>query len=342
MLWISLVGFFICIITVYLVLRFSEKLGLSDVPNHRSSHQEPTPTGGGLGIFLSLCVSLMLYFAIGHWGKDNWALIGLVAGILIIGIVGFIDDRKSLRVSVRMASYLSAAIIVVVTIGPLRSIDFPFLGTIRFGALAVPISLIWIIAVTNIYNFIDGIDGLAAGEGVLAGGFLAYIGSLTGNTQVSAIGLFVAAASLGFLLFNFPPAKIFMGDVGSTTLGFTFAAVAIIGSQNKANPIPFLVMLLLLGSFLFDGTITLVRRALKRERLYEAHRDHFYQQAVQLGYTHRPVTLSEYGLETLLGGSAILYVLGHETVRLSILLIWPFVFTIIGIWLIEKKKHQNA
>jgi len=333
MLWISLVGFLISLVTVYLVLRFSANLGLTDVPNPRSSHQEPTPRGGGLGILLSLCVSLTLYLAIGDWGKDHWALIGLVGGVLVVGIVGFIDDLKSLSPLVRLASHSLAAIIVVATIGPLRSIDFPFLGTIRFGVLAVPISLIWIIAVTNIYNFMDGIDGLAAGEGVLAGGFLAYIGSIAGNTQVSAIGLFVATASLGFLLFNFPPAKIFMGDVGSTTLGFTFAAIAITGSHSSANPVPFVLVVLLLGNFLFDTVFTFLKRIAKREKWYRAHNEHFYQRAIRSGCSHRQVTLSEYAIELLLGVSSILYFYGNASVRFIILCSWLTLFTGLGIWL---------
>ena len=341
MLWISLVGFFISLVTVYLVLRFSANLGLTDFPNSRSSHQEPTPSGGGLGILLSLCVSLTLYSATGHWGKDNWALIGLVAGILIIGVVGFIDDLNTLPTLVRLASYSVAAIIVVATMGPLRSFDLPFLESWRLGPLAVPISLIWIIGMTNIYNFMDGIDGLAAGEGALAGGFLAYIGSIAGNTQVSAIGLFVAVASLGFLVFNFPPAKIFMGGVGSTTLGFTFAAIALTGSHSSANPVPFVLVVFLLGNFLFDAVFTLLKRIAKREQWYRAHNEHFYQQALQLGYSHKQVTLSEYAIELLLGGSAILYFYGKEGVQFAVLLLWLIVLTGLGVWMSYSRSLKT-
>lgn len=179
----------------------------------------------------------------------------------------------------------------------------------------------------------DGIDGLAAGEGALAGGFLAYIGSIAGNTQVSAIGLFVAVASLGFLVFNFPPAKIFMGDVGSTTLGFTFAAIALTGSHSSANPVPFVLVVLLLGNFLFDTVFTLLKRIAKREKWSRAHNEHFYQRAIRAGLSHRQVTLSEYAIELLLGVSSILYFYGNASVRFIILCSWLTLFTGLGIWL---------
>ena len=331
--WISLIGFLTSFFTVYLVLHFSDQLGLIDVPNTRSSHEKPTPRGGGLGIILALSISLTIYFAVGHWGTDSRAFVGLITGILIVGFIGFLDDLRNLPLLVRLISQLLAATIAVVGIGPLRSIDIPFLGELHFGVLAVPISLLWIISITNIYNFMDGIDGLAAGEGVLGGGFLACIGSITGNTTVGAIGLFIAVASFGFLLFNFPPAKIFMGDAGSTTLGFTFAYAAIIGSHSVANPIPFIVFVLLLSNFLVDAIFTLVKRIVRRERWHLAHKKHFYQKAVRSGYSHRQVTLFEYAIELLLGGSAILYIRCEERMRFLIMLLWLILFAGLIIWL---------
>ena len=289
--WISLIGCLTSFFTVYLVLHYSDQLGLIDIPTTRSSHEKPTPRGGGLGIIMALTVSLTIYFAVGHWGADSRAFVGLITGMLIVGFIGFLDDLRNLPLLVRLTSQLLAATIAVIGIGQLRSIDVPFLGELHLGILAVPISILWIIGITNIYNFLDGIDGLAAGEGVLAGGFLACIGVVAGNTSVGAIGVFIAAASLGFLLFNFPPAKVFMGDSGSTTLGFTFAATAIIGSNSAANPIPLFIFVLLLSNFLVDAIFTLVKRIVRKERWYLAHKEHFYQQAVSSGYSHRQVTL---------------------------------------------------
>jgi len=333
MIWIALIGFSISFFTVYLMLHFSDRLGLIDVPNARSSHEKPTPKGGGLGIVLALSISLTVYFAVGYWGTDTRAFVGLIAGILIVGLIGFLDDLRNLSMWIRLICQLLAATIAVVGIGPLRSIHIPFMEELHLGALAIPISLLWIMSVTNIYNFIDGIDGLAAGEGVLGGAFLACIGIIVGNTQVAAIGLFIAAASLGFLVFNFPPAKIFMGDTGSTTLGFTIAATALIGSHSAANSIPFFVFVLLLSNFLVDGIFTLVKRIGRGERWYHSHREHYYQKAVISGYSHRQVTLCEYVIELLLGSSAIVYVLYGESLQLTILLLWLVLFTGLCMWL---------
>lgn len=342
MYWIAPIGFLVSALSVYLVLHFSDRLGLIDIPTPRSFHEEPMPRGGGLGILLSICVLLALYFALGYWGNDHRAFIGLITGTLIVGITGFMDDIRTPPLPLRLMLQVLAATVAIIGIGSLKSIDFPHLGTLGLGVLSVPISLLWIVAVTNIYNFMDGIDGLAAGQGVIAGGFLAYIGSTTGNAQVSAIGLFVAAASLGFLLFNFPPAKIFMGDVGSTTLGFTFAAVAIMGPESSASPIPFLAFVIILGSFLFDSTVTLIRRALRKEKLHEAHRSHFYQIAVQLGYSHKQVTLVEYVIMILLGASSIFYVRCGEAVQLSLLILWLLALSAIGLWLLSKSRSENG
>ncbi len=342
MFWIAAIALATSLLSAYAVLRFSERLGLIDVPNARSSHHEATPRGGGLGIVLAFCLSLALYAAVGSWGTDYRAFWGLITGLIIVGFIGFLDDLRGLPLAVRLAAHLLAASIAVVGIGSLHSIEFPVLGELSFGILAVPLSILWIVGMTNVYNFMDGIDGLAAGEGVLAGAFLAYIAGMVGNTLVSAVALFVAAASLGFLLFNFPPAKIFMGDVGSTTLGFAFSALAIMGSTGHASPIPFLVFPLLLGAFLFDGMFTILRRAVRWQKLHEAHRDHFYQYAVRLGYSHRQVSLFEYALELLLGGSAICYVLGSAATQLALLLLWLFFFAAISLWLAERSRLQYA
>ena len=133
MIWIALIGFSISFLTVYLVLHFSDRLGLIDVPIARSSHEKPTPKGGGLGIVLALSISLTVYFAIGHWGTDSRAFIGLIAGILIVGFIGFLDDLRNLPMPVRLISQLLAATIAVVGIGPLRSIHIPFLEELHFG-----------------------------------------------------------------------------------------------------------------------------------------------------------------------------------------------------------------
>lgn len=323
----SLAGFLIAVLTVYLVLRYSRQLGLVDVPNERSSHDKPTPSGGGLGIITGLLLSFTLYLALKQPQIESSSLLCLIGCLVLIGLVGFLDDIHDLSKALRLLSHIIAAIIVIVVIGPLRSIDIPFLGDIKFGFMAVPVTLIWIIGVTNIYNFMDGIDGLAGGEGVLVGAFISCTGFMVGNNLMGALGSFIAASSLGFLVFNIPPAKIFMGDSGSTTLGFVFATIAIIGSQAKGNPVPFLVFVFLLSNFLFDATITLIMRIIRKENWRVAHSKHFYQKAVKSGYTHRQVTLFEYVLELLLGVASIIYISSKDLVQCTILILVLIVLT---------------
>lgn len=338
MYWIAPIALAVSAVVTYLVLRLSGRLGLIDVPSERSSHLAPTPRGGGLGILAAISLAIALYFIFGYWTNGWRGFAGLLAGILIIGLAGFADDLWDPPVYLRLGLQVVAVTVLLIGTGPMRAIRFPVFGTLDLGFTAIPVSLVWVLSVTNIYNFMDGIDGLAAGQGVIAGGFLACIGSIAGNTTIQALGIFAAAASLGFLFFNFPPAKIFMGDVGSTTLGFTFGAMAVIGARNPVHRVDFLVVVLVLGSFLFDSTITLFRRALRRERLHESHNDHFYQAAIQIGWSHRQVTLAEYGIMVLLGASAILYYESEAAVQLGLFCLWFVVFSIVGFMLIKAMK----
>jgi UDP-N-acetylmuramyl pentapeptide phosphotransferase/UDP-N-acetylglucosamine-1-phosphate transferase len=210
----------------------------------------------------------------------------------------------------------------------IRTIDLPILGAIKFGALEIPITVLWIIAVVNFYNFMDGIDGLAAGVGVIVAGFLAYIALKVQNTDILMIGLLLGGSCAGFVWHNFPPAKVFMGDGGSTFIGYVLAALAVVGNQTGVpGHVPLLVPVLLLGAFLFDTVVTLFRRIMRREKWYLSHRDHYYQRMTGVGCSHLHVTAGEYGVTFLLGLSAILYIGANQMQALSMLCIWLMVLT---------------
>ena len=164
----------------------------------------------------------------------------------------------------------------------------------HWGWLGVPLAFFWVVGLTNAYNFMDGIDGLAGSQAVIAGVGWAGLGWLRGEPLVSLLGLLVAGSSLGFLLHNWPPARIFMGDVGSAFLGFTFAALSVLAAQQ--NPRLAVAGILLLWPFIFDTIGTFLRRLRRRENVFAAHRSHLYQRLVIAGYSHRTVTLLYSGL----------------------------------------------
>jgi Fuc2NAc and GlcNAc transferase len=213
-------------------------------------------------------------------------LIALVVGGTVVAIVGFLDDRRPLRSSTRLAVHFAAALWALIWLGgmpPLRIGSEVF----SFGWAGYLLGALGIVWVLNLFNFMDGIDGIAASEAL----FVAGSGSLlTASAGVSTIGLVLAAACAGFLLWNWPPARIFMGDVGSGYLGYVIGVLAVAAAQK--NPTALWVWLILGGVFFVDATVTLMRRALRRERLYEAHRSHAYQWLARRWDSHRRVTIT--------------------------------------------------
>lgn len=224
--------------------------------------------------------------------------IGLVGGGGAVAVVGWIDDHRSLPAHQRAAVHTVAAAWAVLWLGGLPSLVLSG-SRLPLGALGFVLAVLGIVWVTNLYNFMDGIDGIAAIESgfvALFGGALLYAGGAQG---LALLAWLVAAASAGFLLWNWSPAKIFMGDVGSGLLGFIFAVLAV--ASERATAVPLLIWLLLLGVFVFDATVTLLRRIAGGQRWYSAHRSHAYQRLVQAGWSHTRVSLSVLLLNVVLG-----------------------------------------
>jgi Fuc2NAc and GlcNAc transferase len=273
-----------------LVRRYAISQSLVDIPNDRSSHSTPTPRGGGLAIVAVVFAGVALQTVIG--GLDRDVGIGVLGGGGLIALVGWIDDRSDLRARWRAMAQFAAAIWFVSWVGAPQSL---WLGTwslplsVAAPVLAV-VSLVWLI---NLFNFMDGIDGIAGGEAVSVGAAGGVLLLASGASGLASTAFLVAAASMGFLVWNWAPARIFMGDVGSGFLGFMLGALAI--AADRSGAVPLLVWLLLMGVFVFDATVTLLRR-LRRERVYEAHRRHAYQRAVAAGLSHRTVALGVLGL----------------------------------------------
>jgi Fuc2NAc and GlcNAc transferase len=279
---------FVSSILITAVVRaFLVRHGVMDLPNARSSHAVPVPRGGGVGIvtaFLLAVVWLLLRQAIP--AKLAWALLG---GGLAIAIVGLVDDRFKLAPWPRLVVHSLAAAWAVWSLDPMG--PFQFGGNNFFSAWvsrgAAFVGLIWL---TNLFNFMDGIDGLAGTEAVCVSGFGAVLLFQNGFPSYAQLSLMLAAASMGFLVWNWPPAKIFMGDVGSGFLGFTLGVLALFSS--KTGPKLIWPWLILLAAFLVDATVTLLRRMFSRVRWYEAHRSHAYQHAAQSFDSHAKVTLA--------------------------------------------------
>ncbi|HKH93428.1 MAG TPA: glycosyltransferase family 4 protein [Gemmatimonadaceae bacterium] len=260
---------------------------LLDVPNQRSSHSVPTPRGGGLGIAVVTLAGTALAAA-GGLVPIRLAAAIVGGGALIAG-VGFVDDRRGLPASTRALAHTLAALWAVWWLGGLPDLDVGA-GTVHLGRWGGALAVAGIVWATNLYNFMDGIDGLAGGEATLVGSCAGVLLMASGRADLALVAWLVSAASAGFLVWNWAPAKLFMGDVGSGLLGYLFATLAV--ASENAGALPLLAWVILTAVFVVDATITLVRRALRGERWYAAHRSHAYQRAVQLGRGHAWVTTS--------------------------------------------------
>jgi len=269
------------------VRAFLVRHGVMDLPNARSSHSVPVPRGGGVGIvvvFLSAVAWLFLRQVIP--ARLAWALLG---GGFTIAVVGLADDRFKLAPWPRLVVHSLAAAWAVWSLDPMH--PFQLADNNFFWAwVSRGIAFIGLIWLTNLFNFMDGIDGLAGMEAVCVSGFGAILLFLDGLPSYARPSWMLAAASMGFLVWNWPPAKIFMGDVGSGFLGFTLGTLALFSS--KAKPELIWPWLILLAAFFVDATVTLLRRIFSRARWHEAHRNHAYQHAAQAMGGHAKVTLA--------------------------------------------------
>jgi len=294
-------------ISVRIARGFAVKRALLDHPNERSSHSVPVPRFGGAAIVPVLLLGLVV---LGPAGPTRLAQLVFVGGAFALYLVGLIDDVRPLSTGVRFAAQflVAGALLAATRTGWAVGGDLP----LAVGALLLAVA---IVATINIYNFMDGIDGIAGVQAVVAGIGWAIIGTIVGSPVAVMSGSLTAAAALGFLTLNWPPAKIFMGDAGSTVLGFVFASLPLIaiscrvpevrnlGIPEFQNSRMLIAGGLMVFPFLIDGVFTIFRRLSRQENIFKAHRSHVYQRLVLSGLSHQTVTLV-YGAVALVGAAA--------------------------------------
>ena len=267
-----------------------------DVPNARSSHARPTPKGGGVGIVVAFMLGITVLYGYADFSRiaDPYFR-GVIMAALAIAIVSFIDDLKNWPFAVKLAAQTLAALAVAGTGMYVRVLNIPYTGPVDLGWAGFAVTLGWILFATNAMNFIDGLNGLAAGTALVACAFLAWLAASQTAWFVYFAALLLAAGIAGFLPFNFPRARIFMGDVGSQFCGFVLAVLGVAAARFERVELSFLLVPALLSGVLFDVAFTLLRRALAGERLTEAHRGHLYQVAQRSGLDARLVAILYWG-----------------------------------------------
>jgi UDP-N-acetylmuramyl pentapeptide phosphotransferase/UDP-N-acetylglucosamine-1-phosphate transferase len=319
----------------------SSRFYLLDHPNERSLHERPTPRTGGLAVLTSAALGLELLAitnpgnqVIGLNGQEVWIL-GAAA---VLAAVSFCDDRWGLSPIIRFGVHGATAMAVVIGAGlRLPAVWLPVVGETDLAWASFPITVLFLMWMTNLYNFMDGMDGFAGGMTMLGFAFLAFLGWHAGHLFMFVTALVLSIGAAGFLFHNFPPARIFMGDVGSVPIGFMSGALALLGMQEHIFDL--WVPLLLFSPFVVDATITLVRRLVQKQKIWEAHRSHYYQRLVLAGWGHKRTVLVEYGLMLLCGALALLYQAGDELQRTAVLAVVGAVYLalIAGVQFLERK-----
>ena len=303
----------------------SSKLGkkIQDIPNERSLHSAPTPRIGGVGMMAGILSGWILMPGALVW----WVMLPM----LILFGVSLLDDMRGLPVRRRLLAHLIAAVLLAVGSGLFA----------RHGVWAAILVLLFTIWMTNLYNFMDGSDGLAGGMALF--GFACYGAAalIAQDDMLAMLNFTIAAAALGFLYHNFPPAKVFMGDAGSIPLGFLAAAMGLWGWQQGywAAWFPLLVF----SPFVADATVTLFKRAWRGEKLSQAHRSHYYQRLVQMGWGHRNTALAEYALMLLAGMSALWGIGLAHTGQYFLLLGWAIAYLALMVSIDKHwREYQSA
>ena len=309
-----------------LVVRAMMDARVMDLPDPRKAHAAPIPKGGGVGIVTAFMLGISVLYGFADFSRiaDPYFR-GVILAAAAIAVVSFADDVRDFPFVVKLAAQVLAALAAILSGLVVRSLHLPLMGPVPLGPLAVPATLAWLLFATNAMNFIDGMNGLAAGTSLVAAVFLSIIGWSQRADFVYFTGLLLAAGIAGFLPFNFPRARIFMGDVGSQFCGFMLAVLGVVAARFDRVDLSFLIVPMLLNGVLYDVAFTLVRRILAGENPARAHRGHLYQVAARAGMDPRLVTLLYWGFAALGGFASLGFIAAPTALRplLPLLLLVP-------------------
>lgn len=292
---------FIALIVTPGIMKLSLKIDATDKPNHRKVHTDPVPTLGGLAIFISFLIGLIIL------QPENSYHLSIVVGAFIIILLGFFDDLYNLSPKIKLFVQILAAVLVVYWGGlQVEFINLPFGGKIEFGILSSIVTILWIVGVTNAINLIDGLDGLAAGISAIALLTIAGMAMIMGDVYVAIIALILFFSTVGFLRYNFFPAKIFMGDTGALFLGYMISVLSLLGFKNITF-ISFLTPIFILAVPISDTLIAMVRRYINNQPITSADSSHLHHRLLKIGLSHKQAVIYLYVLSGLFSLAAILF-----------------------------------
>jgi UDP-N-acetylmuramyl pentapeptide phosphotransferase/UDP-N-acetylglucosamine-1-phosphate transferase len=328
-----------------LSIHLSLRRGRLDVPNERSLHSRPVPRLGGIGILVGFLVPIAVLYVTraiglgGSWVLPRATLIFTSAAI-ILGGAGLYDDLHILTALQKFTIQSLFALAIAVYGLRFATARFEFHDSLWAQFFRVFLALLWLVTFTNFYNFMDGVNGMAGCTGVIYGCFLSYFAWQQSQPGICVIAILSAGASLGFLFHNFPRARTFMGDAGSLFLGMLFALLAWFLYEQSNGRRMLVPLLLLYSTFIYDCTLTLVRRLLLRENIFRAHRSHIYQRLVKQGWSHPGVTLLYASLHVLGGGLGVVYLRVSGATLLTTVGVMAILLTALAVLVsLAERKH---
>ncbi|GAY79107.1 glycosyltransferase family 4 protein [Sporolactobacillus inulinus] len=326
------VTFFICFLAAValtpLVRKLAIRIGATDLPNARKVHKKIMPRMGGLAIYLAFLIGIFIL-----WPDSSFTL-PLIVGSVIIIITGILDDMYSLSPRVKMVAHFFAALVIVQSGISVTFINLPFNGVLHLYWLSVPLTLLWIMGITNAINLIDGLDGLAVGVSSIVLMTIAGLSLTEGNVFVFTVSTILLGSTLGFLPYNFHPAKIFMGDTGSYFLGYVISVLALLGFKN-VTLFSLVVPIILLAVPISDTLFAIVRRLVNKKPLTAPDKSHLHHCLLRYGFSQRQTVVLIYGMSAMFALAAILFststLLGSMIIIIGVMLVIELVVEGVGL-----------
>lgn len=328
--WVFIIVFISALLLTPLVIQFALKVGIVDKPDERKVHTRLMPRLGGLAIFLAIVIG---YFVSGLYTAQ---MNSIIVGLLMIVALGILDDMYGLTAKFKFAVEILAASIVVFGSGlVINFVTLPFFGKIEFGFWGYIITIIWIVGITNAINLIDGLDGLSAGVSIIVLSTIGVLAFFGGKTMILTMVVVAVAATLGFLVYNFHPAKIFMGDTGALLLGYLIAVISLLGLYKSVTLFSFIVPIMILGVPIFDTFFAIIRRIVNKKPISAPDKSHIHHRLLALGFDHRTTVILIYIFSFMFSLSAILLssstLIGSFVLIVAVLLILEFIAEVTGL-----------
>lgn len=339
----AVIAFFVSLIAVLIVtpfvIKLAIKIGAVDKPNARKVHSKLMPRMGGLAIFIGVIAG---YFA---GGVYNEKVTAISVGAILIVLIGMLDDKYELSAKVKFAGQLLVAALIVASGLTIDLLTIPYIGNFELGFWSYPITVLWIVGITNAINLIDGLDGLSAGISAIGIATIAIMAALAGKMLIFTLSVILLGSIIGFLFYNFHPAKIFMGDTGALFLGYSISILSLLGLYKSVTLFSFLVPIIILGVPVFDTTYAIIRRIVNKKPISAPDKSHLHHRLLALGLSHRNTVLAIYAFGILFSISAILVsestLWGTVFIIFGLLVITELIAEVIGIVHVKYKPILN-